>query len=518
MAKKEEAFAKSGIHGVSTEVLLQDSYYGTGGFETGEYLIPHRRERSLKYDKRREVAYYLNYVAAVVNSHVDPVFNQAIQRDWKGNVYFDKFNENADCDGNTLNDFMKQAGLSAKLKGMCAIVIDNFPADTLPSSQADALKDRKLPYAFTLEREEIIAFKTDRFGRLTLFSYKEAVETSSTYEGQSQKFNTITWTIDQLSVIDPEGKETLTPNPVKRVPVTILTSRKVKRGTIMPPSEFTSIARANLRIFNLCSELDEILRNQAFSILIYPGQRNKTPQAGAGKLNSAGSMDQTAGSDEVSLGTDNMLGFPPDASNPPAFIAPPAAPAEMIMSHIDRLIQEIYRMAVLSFVTGVKEQSSGVAKQWDYEKTNQVLADFANNCEKCERDIADIFGLWVNQQLEYTVKYPDDFGISDIIQALEEAAEALSLNIGGEFNRQVKRKIASIYFADLPDDEYKKLMDDIDQIHVDEMHAQVQQDALSAQKDATNAALLEQQLNTGNAPTPQQLMPKAAPVAPTAKK
>jgi hypothetical protein len=478
--KRGQALAKSGLTGVPNEQLLQDAYYGTGGFEDGTYLIPHRRERSGKYDKRREVAYYLNYMQAVVNSHVDPVFNQAISRNWgKGNTLFDKFSENIDCDGCSINDFMKLAGVSAKLKGAVAIVVDNFPEEDMPLSKADALNERKLPYAFTLEKEDIIAYKTDRFGRLVSFTYKEAVETNSNAEGQSQKWNTITWTPTEVKVISPDGKDTTMPNKCGRVPVTMLASRKVKRGEIKPPSEFLSIARTNLRIFNLCSELDEILRNQAFAILIYPGQRNKVPNQNAGKLNSAGSQDATAGSDEVSLGTDNMLGFPPDASNPPAFIAPPADPADMLMKQIDRLIQEIYRMAVLSFVTGVQEQKSGVAKQWDFQKTNQVLADFAGNCEKVERDIVDIFERWTGETVDYEVKYPDDFGIADILQALEEAAQALALGVGGEFNRQVKRKIASIYFADLADDEYEKVMKDIDQQHVDEQQAQDEQDALA---------------------------------------
>jgi hypothetical protein len=266
------------------------------------------------------------------------------------------------------------------------------------------------------------------------------------------------------------------------VPVTVLTSRKVRRGEIAPPSEFYSIARTNLRVFNLCSELDEILRNQAFSILIYPGQNNGNARTVA-KANAANEMVQPS-QQTVSIGTDNMLGFSPDASHPPAFISPPADPADMIMNQIDRLVKEMYRMAVMAFVTGVQEQSSGVAKQWDYEKTNQVLADFASNCEKCERDIARFFSDWMGMKpIEYTVKYPDDFGISDVEQSLTEATQALDMAVGGKFNMEVKKKACSVYLADIPTEDYDAVIADIEQRAADEDMVQTEDNIAASEQD-----------------------------------
>lgn len=76
--------------------------------------------------------------------------------------------------------------------------------------------------------------------------------------------------------------------------------------------------------------LDDILRNQTFSILTYP----------------------TTKAEELDIGTDNALAYPPDSRHIPSFIAPPAECATVLANQIQMLQEEIYRMAVVVNVTG----------------------------------------------------------------------------------------------------------------------------------------------------------------------
>lgn len=64
--------------------MLEDGYFGIGGFIDGEYLTKHPRESDEKYAMRRHLSYYLNYLAPCVNAHVSPIFKTLAQRDWKG--------------------------------------------------------------------------------------------------------------------------------------------------------------------------------------------------------------------------------------------------------------------------------------------------------------------------------------------------------------------------------------------------------------------------------------------------
>lgn len=120
-------------------------------------------------------------------------------------------------------------------------------------------------------------------------------------------------------------------------------------------------------------------------------------------------------------------------------------------------------MAELSHVTGVETKNSGVAKQWDFQSTNQVLSDFALNCKEAEREIARVFELWTNTSVELHCKYSDDFGIVDVSAALDEVGEALGLQIGGQFDVEVKKKAAVIYLNDLPEERFDAVIEDIEQ-------------------------------------------------------
>ncbi len=60
-----------------TEQFLLDSYSGTGGFLDGSYLISHPRESQEKFERRRKLAVYPNYVKKVVDSYLFHLFKKS---------------------------------------------------------------------------------------------------------------------------------------------------------------------------------------------------------------------------------------------------------------------------------------------------------------------------------------------------------------------------------------------------------------------------------------------------------
>jgi hypothetical protein len=431
------------LSGVNDYTFLSNAYYSSGGFKDGSYLVGHPRETPEKYQKRRELAYYLNYVAPVVGSHVNPVFLQEPEREWKENPLFSVFIEDADTLGTSLSRFMKRAGLIAKLHAVAFIVIDNV--DEQPGNMAEVLQLRALPYAYIVQRNQVKSYKTNKAGRLTEFSYTIASEVN---EISSQLgIETWTWTPTTWTCVNSMGKKTEGTHNLKRLPVIPLYAKPYEPGKVLPQSEFYSIAKVNKRLYNLCSEIDELIRNQAFNIFTYPVGEGQTP-------------DDVK---EIVVGTENVIAYDGQLSNPPGFTAPDATALEQLRQERKDLIIEIYRMAELSHVTGVETKNSGVAKQWDFQSTNQVLSDFALNCKEAEREIARVFELWTNTSVELHCKYSDDFGIVDVSAALDEVGEALGLQIGGQFDVEVKKKAAVIYLNDLPEERFDAVIEDIEQ-------------------------------------------------------
>jgi hypothetical protein len=77
--------------------------------------------------------------------------------------------------------------------------------------------------------------------------------------------------------------------------------------------------------------------------------------------------------------------------------------------------------------------------------------------------MAFLFERWTGgSTVNYSCVYPDDFGIVDIAEALDEITKALDLQIGGLFQKEVKKKAVEVYLADLPEDRFDAVMDDID--------------------------------------------------------
>ncbi|AJQ26908.1 hypothetical protein [Pelosinus fermentans] len=435
--------------------FLEDSYYATGGFKDGEYIVKRPRESVDNYNVRKQLSYYLNYVKPVIDSHVNPIFRTDASRDWggrkenNGSNLFSLFYENVDTVKTKLPKFMKRAARIAKLHGAAFIVVDNVSDQ--PGSMAEVLKTRAFPYAYIVKPHQVTDYTVNKAGALTSITYTIAGDNSGS-NGKSKEV--WTWTQSTWKCSGQDTTEKTGPNLIHKVPVVVLLGAEADPGELKPQSEFYSIAKTNKRIYNLCSEIDEIITKQTFSILTYP----MGPSADQDKVK------------EMLTGTENAVCYDGTVSNSPAYISPDSAPLEQLRLERKELVQEIYRMAQQSHVTGVETKASGVAKSWDFEQTNQTLADFANNCEAAEYGIAELFGLWTKAEVYYQSKYSDDFGIVDIVSELDGVGKALDLNIGGRFNTAVKKKAVDVYLNDLPEDEFDAVVDDIDATAKDETY------------------------------------------------
>lgn len=423
--------------------LLRDAYFGTGGFATGSYLNKHKRETADDYKQRCKNAYYLNYFSPIVNALVDPIFKRQPLRDYSGPVsnLIEEFSEDIDGNKTDVQAFMKRAAMMAKLYGVCFIVVDNN-RDTvdIAQSRADMLRMRQFPYAYCLAPENVDDYGIDHAGKLTYIRFHEVSSISDgakTY--RYTMFDRSGW---KIWSDDKDSKSSSGTYNLGCVPVVPLFSRMLEQKIILPAPELLPIAKTAQALYNHCSWLGEILRNQTFPILTIP------------------SLEAS----DLVIGTNNALGYNPDCSHSPAFISPPSDPASVLQSQISSLIQEMYRMASLSFMTSnsTPDNTSGVARQWEFERTNQQLANFSAQCAKAETGMMHLFALWVNSDVEYTVTYPDDFGIVDVAAEISQAQAVLDLGLTSDINKEVLKKVLAAYCPDLPDDRFDELVNSVD--------------------------------------------------------
>lgn len=414
--------------------LLLDGYHGIGGFLDGSYLERHPREAPEKYTLRQKLAYYLNYLKPCIDAHVSPVFKVEAVRDWtgQGSSLWAMFVEDVDFTGRTIENLMRMAALHSKLCGVSFLVVDRVNEGEQPMTIGAMAESRKnLPYAFVVDAIRVIELTADKFGRITKFVYTEPDDDDDAHTPAKRTLTPEGWTLK-----DSKGKRSGAWNLGGMVPVIPLFSKDAGAHELLPPSEFLSIAKTNLAIYNMSSWLSEILVNQTFSVLTYP------------------SNDLEG----LTIGTNNAIGYPPEASHKPEFISPSPDPAQILSDNINRLQEECYRMASVVNVTGVRSQSSGIAKAWDFEQTNQILADFALQVEAAEKKLAMLFALFCGTQLEYTVKYPNDFNVSDVENELVKAEIAKGLAFGDAFNVEVFKRVITAYLPELEDVDFDRLV------------------------------------------------------------
>jgi hypothetical protein len=426
--------------------LLDNAYRATGGFETGEYLIPHPSEKFQKYRRRQNMSYYCNYLKPCVDAHVNPIFRSEPSRDNLSPTY-ELFINDVDGNGTTLTRFMKRAGIRAKLHGVEFIVIDmdKIEEDQLVTEK-DVIDNRIYPYLYLVKPSQVVDWSIDKFGRLNYISYQllNAIVDDDGNKDIITESWTWTNTICKKSV---NGKEEIFQNNIGIIPVVPLYGAINDSNSLIPQSDMYAIARTNLAIYNACSELRERNRNQAFSILTFP----------------IGEDDDYDNSETpLAYGTSDCLMYK-QGTQTPAFITPPAEPSTVIMDEINFQIKEIYRMASLQFSTGVQSNVSGLAKEWDNQGLFQTISELAQSLQETEYKIANIFSKYTSESMDtISVAYNNQFGITDPTAVLTNATQGLALNICPEYNIEMKKQVIRSTLKDVDTVVVERVIDNLE--------------------------------------------------------
>ena len=415
--------------------LLDDSYRASGGFSNGDYLIPHPRERQDKYNRRKNLAYYINYVKPIVDAHINPIFNNEPARDGVPPTY-SLFLNDVDGNGTRMSRFMKKAAIRAKLHGCEFICVDmeNIDSQAVLTTQ-DVINNRIYPYLYLISPEQVLRWATDKFGRLIYFKYfinSKNVNDEGNIENVKEIY---TWTSTSFQKQIGDGEPTVSENSLGVIPIIPLYGTLNNSDELIPNSDMYAISQAEMALYNVCSELRERNRNQAFSILSYP----------VGEDDDYESMFNS-----INIGTTDMLLYR-TGSQEPKYITPPTSSSDMLVNEINLIKREIFRMASMSFVTQEQVSNvSGLAKAYDNQQLYQTIKELSDGCQEAEYKIARLFGVYMMEDMsKLSIVYNNEFGIVDPTEVLTNATQALALNICGDFNGEIKKQVVRAILTDV---------------------------------------------------------------------
>ncbi len=448
LIKQLASLAKYDGHLIGKYELLDNSYRASGGFETGDYLIPHPSEKAEKYVRRKNMSYFINYVKPVVDAHVNPIFKTEPMREGMSST-FSLFENDVDGKKTTLTRFMKKAAIRAKLHGVEFIVVDmeQVEEDRI-LTEKDVVDQRLYPYLYLVSPSQVTNWYTDKLGRLVSITYTIDNYVIDKNGNAVNKPETWTWTTTVCKKTVDGDTQTFQ-NSVGIIPIIPLYGAINDSNNLIPQSDLYAIARTNHALYNACSELRERNRAQAFSLLTYP---------------IADDDDYENGDEPLKYGTADMILYRGGTGEKPEFITPPSDSSDIIMNEINFCIKEIYRMASLQMLTGVNQYNvSAAAKTQDNQQLYQNISELGQGLQEAEKKIATVFGRYMGEDMSnFAVVYNSQYGPVNTTTTLANATTALTMNISEDYNVEMKKQVVRATLKDMDQKIVENLVDSVD--------------------------------------------------------
>jgi len=403
--------------------FLRDSLEGSGPFAPGiaGALVRYPRESDDKYKARQKLAWYTRDLMSACARFAGHMGSRAVSRQVE-NPLLQLMSADCNWRGDTLDVFWSDFIIQAKARGSMLLLVD-MPLN-LPASQGEQIEQRAVPYLVPIKPEEVIEVEVDERGRVSFCEIRATwapAPGATSFVEVVKGWDTAGWWVRRGSETLAAGEHGLDLCPV-------LAFAEVAFGH---EGEFAQIADLSARLFNMRSELDEILRSQTFSLLTYPVPPEQMAQFDAAK---AREVTET-------IGTSNMLVCFGDS---PGFIAPPDGPASIYLQAIERMEALIRHIGHEIQAPGEKQAESGEALRIRYQALNAALALFARRMEDLERRVWDVACAWLRISNRVAVSWPREFQIADLQAELDAAQSLQALGAPPGWHRAKMKQLVTL--------------------------------------------------------------------------
>jgi hypothetical protein len=404
--------------------FVTNSYFGCGGYKTGDYLIQFEKETSI--DRRRKLIYYKNYIKGIVDSLLVPVFSSNAYRQ-SNNVMFDAFMGNVDNKGNGIQQFTHTVVKYARLHGVCFTVMDNFTSEDIPSTLNEAIAQRKYPYMYFKTADQVHEYTVNDFNTLETISFLDKVIKVDNKKVQTYRL----WT-PEYSVLYIKNKKEMKEIEDRRLHglgvLPVISTYNDMDSDILPESPVYDLCRMNYSVYNLDNEQRNLERLCAFPML---GIQSKTHDI------------------NVSIGADSVIVYGGEFEgniSAPAWIAPPSEILTVLNSLSNEVVAKIVESSNVlgaSAVNSGNTSKSGVAMSYEFLGQQFALRHTARLAERFELNVSNMLGKYINSNIEYVVQYDDNYAPSqgEVISRIDIMERLLDMNISEMSNTEIKKEI-----------------------------------------------------------------------------
>lgn len=434
------------------------SYLGGKFYRDGDYLLKHPFESTDNYNRRKEIAYFYNYCAPIVDIFTSYLTKKQPQRSYgslstevvpprQPLTLFDAFWWDCDLENTNFEQFMRDAQRYANIYGRVSIMVDKPALFALTKAQAKEQGIR--PYVYIITPENVLDWEYTRLvsGRPVL-SMVKIRESEDTYRIWSR----IGWESWKVST---EGKERSAvktgegSHDLGEIPIVNLYNKK-SGVRMIGVSDLQDIADINKNIYYFCSDAKEIIENTAFPMLAMP-------------------YDKGGQGESQEVGPKNILQFDPELPNSvPQWLEPPHSSLAEIREWIQQDAQEMVRIAKMGGLRNTETSTqpwSGVSIEAQERQLFAALAEKASNSEQAELDIFRLWAKWEGDEFTGNVEYPRDFAIRDLTTALQNAITAGTARINSlTFEKERQKKIVNAVIPDMEEVQRETIFKEIEEL------------------------------------------------------
>lgn len=468
-------------------------YEGDGPYLDGRSLVPHPRELRYaldidgrpqydqvlgempKFTRRKQLACYLNFAQAIVDTIVDHLFAKRPTRmvdplpDGEPHP-INQWWENVDGQGTSMTDWLRQEMTMAATYGFEWVVMDRLGNPTVAEPMSAAEQGALVLRSWI--PPDCLDWLAPR-GRITSAKFVEAKERADLNEvsattqlpGSGGTGELLAQDIPDVEFwiwgradwvhLDKDGAEiSRKPHGFGECPVIPLYCRKRARVPVIGRSLLRD-PRTFRDHYNQYSELRELERNQTFSIFHV-------------QLGEEETIDEARGRLGTHVATDNVVFTKGGAS----YISPDSGPITSYLETLDKLERAIFRLIGLPFDGDGHSAETADSRRIKAMDLNRTLAGMADHLERFEHTVARLwfqgtygaeegYQLWKDTSI--TISYPEEFYIQQVVEAIADLREATSVRLGATAHSALRKRIVPIVLPDLDDDTQAAIEAEIDE-------------------------------------------------------
>lgn len=469
--KKYLAFLKR-RHPVYMEMLMHwnflEATYRGGRRWFEEHIFKYLKEGEQEFQDRKSRAYRFNHTRETVDLVQKYIFKADIARKTEDvPKTVESFWKNATLSGLDINQFMKLVSTGSSVFGRIWVFVDTTKTEDIVS-RADEKAAGARTYAYFVKPQNVLDMGFDDTGDLLwILVYETRRDDADPIEGSGEIVDQYRlWTRSDWKLFEIE--ESSDSKKDDRVKIVASGEHNLGRVPCFPvdhvigenrysaPAMIADIAYLDRACANYLSNLDAIIQDQTFSQLAMPAQ---------GVL-----PGEETYSTLLDLGTKRVFIYDGGEGNArPEFISPDPKQAEIILKVINKIIGEIYHSIGMAGertkednAVGI-DNSSGVAKAYDFERVNSLLSSKADSLERAEMELIDLVLAWSGEKSteEVYVTYPDDFDIRGLYDEFTIGQNLMLMDAPDTVRREQMSQIIDKLFPKLAEDLLRKMKDEL---------------------------------------------------------